>query len=230
MRSILRRRPSPATVLASIALLVALGGTGVAAMEAIVPNNSVGTPQLKASAVTAGKIAPNAVTNVKIANNAVSNAKIGTNAITNSKLAGGAVTSAKVQNNSLLAADFAPNQLPRGATGPTGPQGPAGPAGQAGAAGPPGLSSVQIVVETSVTDSGNKGALVTCPAGKKLIGGGASTLGDAAGVYLGESNPDTANNGWHAVGREIATTQQTGGDLWTGDWRLVVYAICAIAN
>src|SRR5262245_17083789 len=101
MRSILRRRLSPATVLASIALLVALGGTGVAAVEATVPNASVGTPQLKASAVTAGKIAANAVTNVKIANSAVTNAKIGTNAITNSKLAGGAVTSAKVQNSSL---------------------------------------------------------------------------------------------------------------------------------
>jgi hypothetical protein len=225
MRSILRRRPSPATILASIALLAALGGTSVAAVEATVPKNSVGTPQLMAGAVTAGKIAANAVTNVKIANNAITNAKLGTNAITNSKLASGAVTSAKVQNNSLLASDFAPNQLPRGATGPAGPQGPGGPPG---AAGTPGLSGIQVMVETTPTDSSNKAALVTCPAGKKLIGGGASTLGEAAGVALGESNPDTVNNGWHAVGRE--NVERGAEDGWPGQWRLVVYAICAVAT
>jgi hypothetical protein len=42
-------------VVALVALLVALAGTSVAAVTAL-PNNSVGTPQLKANAVTSGKI------------------------------------------------------------------------------------------------------------------------------------------------------------------------------
>jgi hypothetical protein len=47
--------PSPATALASVALVFALGGTGVAAVTAL-PRNSVGTAQLKANAVTSAKV------------------------------------------------------------------------------------------------------------------------------------------------------------------------------
>lgn len=49
------RRPSPALVVAVIALFVALGGTSYAALR--LPKNSVGTAQLKRGAVTKGKIA-----------------------------------------------------------------------------------------------------------------------------------------------------------------------------
>jgi hypothetical protein len=56
MLKVLKRRPSPATVLASLALLVALGGTSVAAVNALAPN-SVGTIQLKNRAVTGQKVA-----------------------------------------------------------------------------------------------------------------------------------------------------------------------------
>ncbi len=55
MRS-LRFRPSPAMVVACLALLVALGGTGVAAVSIVIPKNSVGTPQLKKNAVTSAKV------------------------------------------------------------------------------------------------------------------------------------------------------------------------------
>ncbi|HVN62560.1 MAG TPA: hypothetical protein VMT59_14990 [Gaiellaceae bacterium] len=53
----MRRKPaflSPATILAGIALLIALGGTSYAAI--VLPANSVGTPQLKNSAVTSIKV------------------------------------------------------------------------------------------------------------------------------------------------------------------------------
>jgi hypothetical protein len=53
------RRPSPSMVVAFIALLVALGGTGYAASQ--LPNNSVGSKQLKNNAVTAKKIKNGAV-------------------------------------------------------------------------------------------------------------------------------------------------------------------------
>ena len=48
-------RPSPAMVVASIALLVALSGTSIAAV-ANVPLLSVGTPQLKSNAVISAKV------------------------------------------------------------------------------------------------------------------------------------------------------------------------------
>jgi hypothetical protein len=93
------RRPSPAMVVACLALFVALGGTSVAAVSQLAPRNSVGTAQLRNGAVTG----------VKIRNNAV--------------------TSAKVANRSLRLVDFALNQIPKGPAGPQGPAGPAGPAG-----------------------------------------------------------------------------------------------------
>ena len=54
MKPVWRRRPSPAIVIACIALMVALGGTGYAAVR--LPANSVGTAQLKNSAVTSLKV------------------------------------------------------------------------------------------------------------------------------------------------------------------------------
>src|SRR3954471_14919513 len=47
-------RPSPATAIALLALFVALGGTGYAALK--LPTNSVGTAQLKNNAVTGAKV------------------------------------------------------------------------------------------------------------------------------------------------------------------------------
>lgn len=49
-----RFRPSPALVVASLALAVALGGTGYAAV--VLPANSVGTAQLKNGAVVGSKV------------------------------------------------------------------------------------------------------------------------------------------------------------------------------
>jgi hypothetical protein len=115
MRRIVLHLPSPALVLASAALLVALTGTSIAAVEASVPNNSVGTSQLKNNAVTAAKIASNAVASAKIASNAVTSAKIASNAVTSAKIAANAITTDKVQDGSLVAADFKSGELP-GAT------------------------------------------------------------------------------------------------------------------
>jgi hypothetical protein len=89
-------------VIACMALLVALTGTSIAAVQATVPKNSVGSAQLKNNAVVAAKIASNAVTSAKIASNAVANAKIAANA----------VNAAKVQDGSLTAADFGAGELP----------------------------------------------------------------------------------------------------------------------
>lgn len=70
-------RPSPALVIAVIALIAALGGTAYAALG----KNSVGTRQLKAKSVTSGKIANNAITSAKVAENSLTGADINLSAL-----------------------------------------------------------------------------------------------------------------------------------------------------
>ena len=56
MRLLRRFKPSPGLVIGSIALLIALGGTGYAAQRLVLPRNSVGTAQLKNDAVVSSKV------------------------------------------------------------------------------------------------------------------------------------------------------------------------------
>jgi hypothetical protein len=70
-------RPSPAMVVAVVALIAALSGTAYAALG----KNSVGSRQLKAKAVTAGKIANNAVTSAKVAKGSLTGVDINVNAL-----------------------------------------------------------------------------------------------------------------------------------------------------
>jgi hypothetical protein len=84
MHRILRRRPSPATVIALIALFLALGGTTYALS---IPRNSVGTAQLRNSAVTQSKIRAGAVSQTRLKAQSVTNTKIANNVITAGKLA-----------------------------------------------------------------------------------------------------------------------------------------------
>jgi hypothetical protein len=86
-------------VVALIALMVALAGTGYAAVH--LPKGSVGAKQLKKNAVTKAKIRNNSVTKTKIRRNAVTRAKVAANAI----------TGAKVKNRSVLGKDIRLNSL-----------------------------------------------------------------------------------------------------------------------
>ena len=77
MRNALARRPSPATVIALVALFVALGGTGYAALN--LPKNSVSAKQIKKNAVTKAKIKKNAVTSAKVKKKTLTGADINLN-------------------------------------------------------------------------------------------------------------------------------------------------------
>ncbi len=70
MHRLVRHRPSPAMVVACVALLVALGGTSIAAVNALAPN-SVGPVQLRTGAVTNPKLRNNAVTGPKVRNHSL---------------------------------------------------------------------------------------------------------------------------------------------------------------
>jgi hypothetical protein len=69
-----RYRPTPSMVVALLALFVALGGGAYAAIK--LPPNSVGSRQLKTSAVTRGKLAKNAVTGAKVKNGSLTGADL----------------------------------------------------------------------------------------------------------------------------------------------------------
>lgn len=98
MRRIFRRRPSPALIVATIALFLAAGGTGYALT---LPSNSVGSAQLQAGRVLNSKLHPGAV----------SNSKMGRGAVTFSKMASNQMTAAKIRNKSLLGEDLADNTV-----------------------------------------------------------------------------------------------------------------------
>lgn len=98
MRRILRRRPTPALIVATIALFLAAGGTTYALT---LPANSVGSAQIQTGRVLNSKLYPGTV----------SNSKLGRNAVTFSKLASNQMTTAKIRNASLLGEDLAANTV-----------------------------------------------------------------------------------------------------------------------
>lgn len=109
----------------------------------------------------------------------------------------GAVTSAKVKNGTLISGDFAQAQLPTSGM-------------QKVAA----LSANQDVVTHDVT--------VTCPPGKKAVGGGggwAIADSDPANIFvLEQSVPTDALDGWR-----VKATRLPGG---VGSWVLRAEAVC----
>ncbi len=140
----------------------------------------------------------------------VGTAQLKTGAVTTKKLASNAVTGAKVRNGSLLKADFGPGQLP---AGPTGPQGPAG---------APGVSAVERVETSSPNNSTSpKVVQIACPAGKRLLGGGARVNGGSPKVALWASFPDNDN---------IYRANASETDAFVPSWSLTAYAICAVTS
>jgi hypothetical protein len=174
MRKRFAKLPSPALVLASIALGVALGGTSVAAVSQL-PRGSVGAAQLRNESVTTAKLRDNDVRSVD------------------------------VRNGSLLRADFRRGQIP---AGPAGPQGP------------PGVSArEQVNAESPQNSLPSKNVSVTCPAGKKVLGGGIELSGPGRNRVSATENHPTGDNGWEAEAFEVVATP--------AGWKIVIHAICA---
>jgi hypothetical protein len=151
--------PKTPTILAATALAVAaLGATplGNAAGKLILPTNSVGSKQLKVSAVTSHKV------------------KDGT--LTASDFAAGQLPAGprgpKGDNGE------AGRQGPQGPKGDKGDKGDAGATGATGSAGPAGLSGYEVITgPMGHVTNGKALATADCPAGKKAIAGGFSAVG-----------------------------------------------------
>jgi hypothetical protein len=168
-------------VVACLALLVALGGTSVAAVDQV-RRNSVGPAHLQFGAVTGPKIRNNAVTSAKVRNRSLLRADFAPG-----QLPAG----------------------PTGPTGPAGAAGPAGPAGPAGVVGAITVRVNSISVAGGVAHDGEyetERVSRTCESNERAISGGTSWSDDAADreLFTGELEPlfnaNNQVNGFLAVG------------------------------
>lgn len=113
--------------------------------------------------------------------------------ITGVDLRNGSVSGVDVKDGSLTEHDFDGSLV--GQPGPQGPQGPQGDPGPQGPAGSAGLQYVQVT--KSVVKEKTLVWPVTCPDGKRVVGGGlSSTLPDSARIV--ESAPLDDGIGWSA--------------------------------
>lgn len=180
MRKLWNRRPSPAMVVACAALLVALGGTSVAAVSQLA-RNSVGPAQLQFGAVTNPKIRSNAVTSAKVRNRSLLRADFAPG-----QLPAG----------------------PTGPQGPAGPAGAAGPAGPAGVIGAITVRTNTVTVPDAGPVGTFTSARVErrCEANERAVSAGISWGDDGANLRLVTQeleplfNPQNQVNGFVAVG------------------------------
>jgi hypothetical protein len=149
-----RYRPSPSMIVALVALVMALGGTGYAAIK--LPNNSVGNKQIKRDAVTGNK---------------VKDASLFTNDFAPGQIPKGP------------RGDTGPQGVP-GSQGAEGPKGAPGLTGPAGPRGPSGAYIVtRGLPEILLADNAHTSVLTipNLPAGKYVLSARASVV-DYAGA------------------------------------------------
>lgn len=139
------------------------------------------------------------------------------NSVGTAQLKNNAVTAAKIKNGTVGLADLTRSARRPGPPGPAGPAGPAGPRGDtgqqgpAGPAGPPGVSGHEVVVLGGLLTASQISASFTasCPAGKKLLGGGVATFNQE--IQILSSTPLDTGTSW-AVSVRTFDGQPVGVD------------------
>lgn len=200
------RTPRASTVIALVALAVALGGTGYAAT--LLPAGSVGTAQL--------------------ANGAVVSAKVKNGSLRAADFARGQLP-AGAQGPQGPAGSAGP-QGPAGPAGAQGPKGDTGSQGPQGPQGPPGVSSLSYVAQDygPFPAHSQYAGEAACGSNLHVVGGGVLTDGGYGEQAVNSSFPSNGNGsgdegttGWVAAVDNLSSTTQG----------FTVYAICAsVAN
>jgi hypothetical protein len=170
-------------------------------------DHSVGTAALRDHAVTADKLAPGSVGSSALSAGAIGTGQLAAAAVTASRVAADGLTGEQIDEQTLA-------QVPAAARATR-----ADDAGRlAGRGSSAYVSGVTTQRAASATDTGRtKGPVVAqCPAGRRIVGGGAAVDGVSSGVAIVRSSPDA--NDWVAVASAYGRTG--------APWRLVVTAIC----
>ena len=190
-------RPSPALVVAVIALCVALGGTGYAAV--VLPANSVGTRQLKKNAVTSAKVKNRSLLAVDFRRGQLPSGPTGATGATGAT----------------------------GPAGPAGPAGPKGDRGEPGARGANGATDVVVreSAPTTVAVQTVGSASVECLPGERATGGGNDVTG-AVGTVVIDSQP-TSSTGGVPDGWFVEVLNASDFGPMEGDSDLVAFVVCA---
>ena len=196
MRKFLHR-PSPAMIVACIALLLALGGTSVAAVSQL-GRNTVGTPQLQFGAVT----------NPKLRNNAVTSTKVRNRSLLRADFAPGQLPAG-----------------PTGPQGPAGPAGPAGAAGPPGVIGAITVRNQSVSIPGGIGENAavNTARVVSlCSGTERAISGGTSWSDDNADLELYTSELEPQLNAQSQVVGFGAVGANDSGQAST----FTVHALC----
>ncbi len=220
-------RPSPAMIVASVALLLALTGSAIAAgltkdsvRSSHILNGTVRSVDIRDNAVNAPKIAPDAVGAEEIAENAVASPEVAQDSLTAGDLAPASVTSSEVADQSLTANDLGPDSVGSSeiATDAVGSSEIAADSVgsselQTSSVRANDLGPITQVSNTVTIKAGdNASTTVTCPAGTTVISGG----GSANSYLVHLTSTYRATNGWH-----IDAHSGSGSDK-----SIVVYAYC----
>jgi hypothetical protein len=197
-----RLRPSPAMVVAFIALLVATGGTSYAVVR--LPARSVATKHLKNGAVTRAKIKNGAVDASKVAANALTGAVIDEATLAPIRSALAAQTAARAttsdratsaaNSDHASAASAIDKLFYRTAT-------------------------ATIPVAPSIDQHATGSATAGCDAGQHVVGGGVK-VDDIALTAVIDSYPDAGGTAWTARADNPDVANVHG---------FTVYAICVVA-
>lgn len=158
-------RPSPALVIACVALFAALSGSAMAAKSAIrsaqIVDGTVRTVDLRDNAVNTFKVANGTITADDLATDSVGTDEIAKDAVKADEIAPEAVASSEVANQSLTQDDLGPNSVGSSEL-------------QAGAVRASELGTIiQVSNSTGIAANTTNGVSVQCPAGTTVISGGA---------------------------------------------------------
>lgn len=191
-------RPSPAIVVATIALVAAVGGTTYA-------QTTINGADIRAKSIAGTKLKNQAVGTAQLRNFAVQTRDIQTGAVNVSKLQRGAVTAPKIARNAVGTAAIAANSVTR--------------ADLQVAARIPNVV-VAASPNTGVTNGTVNQAVAVCAAGQTLIsGGGGITSAPVPGAAIQSSRPEgtPVPNRW-----QVIMENQSGGTV-----TFQAFAICA---
>ena len=229
MRNIFRFRPSPAMIVAALALTIALGGTATAAGLLITGK------QVKDGSLTGRDVKNGTIKTADVGNGSLSGFDVRDRSLTpadfSGSMQGPAGPAGRVGPQGLKGDTGAPgvpgpkgDRGEQGPVGATGPVGPAGLQGPQGPAGPRGVSGWEYrTAEMLVLPDNYAGRQVDCPAGKKALGGGVS-----AGVPFATRVVELAPAG--SAGEGTGWLGRVFNEMDTRSTTAYVWVICAFVS